>query len=75
VEPPHRGGSGGRALQSGAAERERHDGRGRGLKTPSGGVHGLHIERRQVQLTQMQRGGLAQPLRPPAPSKRRPLGE
>ena len=73
MDPPHRGGSGGRALQSGAAERERNDGPGRGRKTPSGGVHGRHIERRQVQLTQRRRGGLeAQSLWPPAPRKEGP---
>jgi hypothetical protein len=40
VASPNRGGCGGRVIQSGAAECRRHDGRGKGRKTSSGGLHG-----------------------------------
>ena len=52
--PYHRiaAGVGGRALQSGAAECGRHDGRSKGPKTPSGGVKGP---------PQLRKGGAADP--------------
>jgi hypothetical protein len=57
----------GRALQSGVAKCGRHDGRRKGPKTPLAGVKGPLRPERETQPSQRSTGGLAQPLRPPAP--------